>query len=124
MDLETRAYLEQTLGALRNEFGALRNEFGALRGEFGALRDEFGALRQEMRETAEETRRHFHVIAEDLRHDIRGVAEGVIGLSERVDRMDTSLRAEMSERFAGAHAVIRVIVRQVRRDIEDVRSRL
>ncbi len=138
MDAETRAYLDQALGALREEFGSLREEFGSLRGEFGSLRGEFGTLRgefgtlrgefgtlrQEVRDSAAETRRHFDVVAEYLRHDIRGVAEGVIGLSERVDRLGSGLRAEMNERFAATHAVVRVAFQEVRRDIEDLRTSL
>ena len=110
MDAETRAYLDQALGALREEFGSLRGEFGS--------------LRQEVRDTATETRRHFDVVAEYLRHDIRGIAEGVIGLSERVDRLGTGLRAGMDERFAATHAVVRVAFQEVRRDIEDLRTSL
>ncbi|HEV2053896.1 MAG TPA: hypothetical protein VGV06_01845 [Methylomirabilota bacterium] len=124
MDAETRAYLDQALGALREEFGSLRGEFGSLREEFGTLRGEFGTLRQEVRDSAAETRRHFDVVAEYLRHDIRGVAEGVIGLSERVDRLGSGLRTEMNEGFAATHAVVRVAFQEVRRDIEDLRTSL
>jgi hypothetical protein len=124
VDAETRAYLDQALGALREEFGSLREEFGSLRGEFGSLRGEFGTLRQEVRDSAAETRRHFDVVAEYLRHDIRGVAEGVIGLSERVDRLGSGLHAEINERFAATHAVVRVAFQEVRRDIEALRTSL
>ena len=128
MDADTRAYLDQILGDLRDdfrrEFGTLRQEFGTVRQEFGSLRGDFGELRQEVRDTAMETRRHFHVIAEDLRDDVRGIAEGVIALSDRVDRMDASLRAEMNERFTAAHAVVRVAFGQVRRDLDNLRFRL
>ena len=124
MDAETRAYLDQVLGALREDFGMLRGEFGTLHGEFGTVRGEFELLRQEVRETAAETRRHFDVVAEDLRHDIRGIAEGVIGLSERVDRLGSGLRTEMDERFAATHAVLRVAFQEVRRDIVDLRAGL
>jgi len=123
--------LQQEFGTLRGEFGTLHQEFGTLKGEFGTLhqefgtvRGDFGALRQEVRDAAAETRRHFDVVAEYLRHDIRGIAEGVIVLSERVDRLDTGLRAEMNERFAASHAVVRVAFREVRRDIEDLRASL
>jgi methyl-accepting chemotaxis protein len=128
VDAETRAYLDQALGAFRDDvsrgFGTLREEFGTLRGEFGTLREEFEALRQEVRDTAAETRRHFDVMAEYLRHDIRGIAEGVIGLSDRVDRLGTGLRTAMDERFAATHAVVRVAFQEVRRDIEDLRTSL
>ena len=121
MDAETRAYLDQVLGAFRDD---VSRGFGTLREEFGTLRGEFGALRQEVRDTASETRRHFDVVAEYLRHDIRGIAEGVIGLSERVDRLGTGLRTEMDERFAASHAVVRVAFQEVRRGIEDLRTSL
>jgi len=156
VDAETRAYLDQTLGAfrddvrrgfttlyqefgtLRQEFGTLRQEFGTLRQEFGTVREEFGTLRQEfgtlradfdelrreVRDSAVETRRHFDVVAEELRHDIRGIAEGMIALSERVDRFDVGVRAEMNERFTATHAVVRVAFSDVRRDIAELRSRL
>jgi predicted nuclease with TOPRIM domain len=116
--------LQQEFGTLRGEFGTLHQEFGTLKGEFGTVHGEFEALRQEVRDTAAETRRHFDVVAEYLRHDIRGIAEGVIVLSERVDRLDTGLRGEMNERFAASHAVVRVAFREVRRDIEDLRASL
>jgi hypothetical protein len=35
-----------------------------------------------------ETRRHFDVVAEELRHELRIVAEGVGSLSERIDRLE------------------------------------
>ena len=116
--------LRQEFGALHQEFGSLRQEFGTVREEFGTLRADFDELRREVRESAAETRRHFDVVAEDLRHDIRGIAEGVIALSERVDRLGVSVRAEMNERFTATHAVVRVAFSDVRRDIAELRSRL
>jgi regulator of replication initiation timing len=115
--------LRQEFGALHQEFGSLRQEFGTVREEFGTLRADFDELRREVRESAAETRRHFDVVAEDLRHDIRGIAEGVIALSERVDRLGVSVRAEMNERFTATHAVVRVAFSDVRRDIAELRSR-
>jgi hypothetical protein len=117
VDDETRAYLDQALGGLRQEIGELRQEVGG-------LHQEIGGLRQEMRTSALETRRHFDVVAEDLRHDLRGVAEGVAATFERVDRLGIELRTEMDQRFAAAHAVVRVAFRDVRLDISDLRSRL
>ena len=103
MDAETRAYLEQTLGAFREEVG---RGFANLRQGVGTLRGEFDELRREVRESATETRRHFDVVAEYLRHDIRGIAEGVIALSEGMDR------------------VVRVAFSDVRHDIAELRSQL
>ncbi|HEV8532032.1 MAG TPA: hypothetical protein VGT00_11490 [Methylomirabilota bacterium] len=103
MDGETRAYLDQALGSLRHEIVDLR---------------------QEVRDTAAETRRHFDVVAESLRQDIRSVAEGVAATTERMDRVEASVKTEMEERFAGTHSIFRTAFHELRRDIDDVRSRL
>ena len=110
MDDETRAYFEENRAYLDQALGGLRQEIGE--------------LRQELRASALETRRHFDVVAEDLRHHIRGVAEGVAATFERVDRQGSELRTEMDQRFAATHAVVRVAFRDVRLDIADLRSRL
>ncbi len=131
MDDETRAYLDRALGGfrqdmegLRQEVGGLRQEVGGLRQEVGGVHQEVGGLRQEIHATAAETRRHFDVVAEDLRHDIRAIAEGVAATSERVDRLGGDLRSEMDQRFAATHAVVRVAFNEVRRDIGELRARL
>ena len=110
MDDETRAYFEESRAYLDQALGGLRQEIGE--------------LRQELRASALETLRRFDVVAEDLRHDIRGVAEGVSATFERVDRLGSELRTEMDQRFAAAHAVVRVAFRDVRLHIADLRSRL
>jgi len=55
------------------------------------------------RETVEEIKRHFGVVAEGLRTDIRAVAEGQSRLAERFDglerRMDASLSTEYGARL-------------------------
>jgi len=110
VDDETRAYFEENRAYLDQALGGLRQEIGE--------------LRQELRASALETLRHFDVVAEDLRNDVRGVAEGVSATFERVDRLGSELRTEMDQRFAAAHAVVRVAFRDVRLDIADLRSRL
>ena len=82
--------------------------------ETAALRQE---LRQEMRETAEETRRHFDVVAESIGSDVRAVAEGVAANSESIERLGRELRAEVDSRFTGVHAVVGVALAEVRREI-------
>ena len=58
--------------------------------------------------------RRMHETAEDL----------TAATFERVDRLGSELRTEMDQRFAAAHAVVRVAFRDVRLDIADLRSRL
>jgi len=135
---ETVGALQQGLETVRGDVGALKQEFGTVQEKVGSLQHGFGTvceelvslrssfdeLRREVHESAIETRRHFDVVAEDLRHDIRGIAEGVIALSERVDHLDVGIHAEMSERFTATQAVVRVCFSDVRRDIADLRSQL
>ena len=67
-----------------------------------------GNLRRELMAhtdaSGEETRRHFEVVAESLRGEIRLVADGVAALDEKTDRRF----AEVQERFAETHALIRL----------------
>ena len=56
------------------------------------------------RETAEEITRHFNVVAESLRSEIRTVAEGFVSTNERLDRIETRI----SERFGELVAMIRL----------------
>ena len=51
----------------------------------------------EIRAQFEETRRHFDVVAEGMRSDIRLVAEGVSSLAGCVDRLEQNLREEIRE---------------------------
>jgi hypothetical protein len=104
MDGETRAYLDQALGSLRQEFVGLRQEFVG--------------LRQEVRDTAAETRRHFDAVAEFLRRDIQTVAEGVAANTERIDRVEVDLKSEMERGFTATHAVVRAAFRDLRRGID------
>jgi DNA anti-recombination protein RmuC len=53
-------------------------------------------LLERMDATAAETRRHFGVVSESLRSDIKTVAEGVGALDEKVERF----RGEVNQEFA------------------------
>jgi hypothetical protein len=50
------------------------------------LRENVAALRAELREDGERTRRHFDVVAERMRDDIRLVAEGHLATEAKFDR--------------------------------------
>lgn len=55
------------------------------------------ATREEMREEGERTRRHFDVVAESLRGDIRLLAEGQVALQERVEDLRTDLKGDIAK---------------------------
>ena len=78
-------------------------------------------------ETAEEIKRHFNVVAEDLRSEIRTVAEGFIATNERLDRMES----RMAEEFGEVKAMIRLSlgeldrrIRSLETDVTSPRTRL
>jgi septation ring formation regulator EzrA len=81
------ASVHAQFAAVREEFAAVREEFAAVRGE---MRGSEATLRQEIREEGISTRRHFDIIAESLRDDIRIIAEGLIALDTKVERMRQS----------------------------------
>ena len=88
------ADIKEEFASVRAEFASVRTEFASVRTEFGAVRAEMRTsettLRQEIREEGISTRRHFDVVSESLRDDIRIIAEGLIALDAKVDRMRES----------------------------------
>jgi hypothetical protein len=69
-------------------------------------------LRQEIQSSAAQTRRHFDVVGESLKSDIKAVAEGLGALDEKVERF----RGEAREDFGRLdrrllHLEVRVIGR-------------
>ena len=66
------------------------------------------------RETAEDIKRHFDVVGESLRSDIRTVAEGFASTSERLDRIESA----MSEKFSELEVMIRLSFGELARRIQ------
>ena len=60
----------------------------------------FDSMRQENAAAHSETRRHFEVLTEGTRHEIRLVAESVAGVNEKLDREAGDIREEMRRGFA------------------------
>ena len=61
----------------------------------GHMEERF-ATKAELREEGVQTRRHFDVVAESLRDDIRLIAEGQVGLAERMEAMRIDLKADIA----------------------------
>jgi putative N-acetylmannosamine-6-phosphate epimerase len=66
---------------------AIKEEFAAVRAEIRGVET---TLRAEIREEGIATRRHFDVVAESLRDDIRIIAEGLIALDAKVETIRDS----------------------------------
>jgi chromosome segregation ATPase len=86
------------------------------------------------RETSEEIKRHFNVVAEGLRSEMRAVAEGVGANTDRLDRVDERLdrlESRMEEGFGEIKAMIRLSfgeldrrIRSLESDVTSLRARL
>jgi len=85
VDPELVAYLDRRFDAVDRRFAEMDRRLDELRAE----------MRAEMRVGDAETRRHFDVVAEDLKSRIQLVAEGVLLVDEKLERF----RAEVHERF-------------------------
>lgn len=55
------------------------------------------ATKEELREQHAQTRRHFEVVAEGLRSEIRQVAEGVLNVDEKLGRFRQEVQVEFNE---------------------------
>jgi hypothetical protein len=67
---------------IKNEFFVVRADIQELDAEIRRVET---TLRQEIREEGVATRRHFDVVAESLRDDIRIIAEGLSALDAKVE---------------------------------------
>jgi hypothetical protein len=88
-----------------------RDEMNA-RFDLVPTRDE---MRREIQEAGEETRRHFDVVAEDMRSLIQGVAEGIVLLGERMDARFEEQEARLMERIDPLYAAYRSLDTRVGR---------
>jgi len=77
VDAELRAYLDQRFDAVDQQLGAVDRQLGAVDQRFDAVDGRFVSLEAELR-------RHFGVLIEDVRHDLRAVAEMVVANTEAI----------------------------------------
>ena len=86
------------------------------------------------RETTDEIKRHFNVVAEGLRSEIRTVAEGLGANNDRLDRFEERLdriESRLAEEFGEIKAMIRLSfgeldrrIQYLEKDVSSLRARL
>jgi hypothetical protein len=117
--------------SVRTEMGELRD---SVRAEMGELRDsvraEMGELREsvqgemgELRQGIADARTVAEAVNEDLRKEIRLVADGVALANERIDRLDLrvdDLTGEMRRGFA----LVRADIRRLHETDDQLRQRI
>src|SRR3954467_4952546 len=121
--------LRGEVGDLRGEVGDLRGELGGLRGELGDLRGELGGLRGEFESFRAETGRNFDRVDEDIREtgvmvenvrdEVKFVAEGVKGANERLDAFKADVAQEFKDVRSLIHLSYKDLDRRIRRSDED-----
>lgn len=97
MDEELRAYLEQRFSAIDQRFSAIDQRFDQTHQEIQALREEttrrFAQVDRQFEqvegklEKVHTDARGAYVLLENLQHKVEIVAEGVSGVSERLDTL-------------------------------------
>jgi hypothetical protein len=70
----------------------------------GGLRTEIRFVDEKVDRISVDLKRHFDVVGESLRSDIRTVAEGFVSTNERLDRVESG----MSEKFGELEVMIRL----------------
>lgn len=112
MDEELRAYLDQRFSEIDQRFSSVDQRFDETRLEIHALREEttrrfdwveggLGRVEGEI-ETLKTQVRGAYILIENVQHKIEVVAEGVAGVSERLDRsiaQQTSTNREFERRI-------------------------
>jgi hypothetical protein len=85
MDARFRT-VDKHFQSVDRRFQSVDRRFQAVDRRFARLEREMARTRREISRSAEETRRHFDIVAESLRDDFRIFADGIAGLSERLDK--------------------------------------
>jgi len=109
-NVQTRQHFDVVAAALRQE---TRNVDARLTQENVETRQHFDAV-------ASDLRRHFDATAEDFRTQVQLVAEGVVTVNERVDR----LAHEMKSEFAESKAMMRFSFADVDRRLRSLEDRV
>ena len=98
MDPELIAYLDQRFHSIDQRFHSIDQRFDSIDQRFQETSQQISALREETLqrfeqvdrrfEQVDEANRHTRVLVEELRDKIELVAEGQVGLSERIENLE------------------------------------
>ena len=88
--------VDQRFGQVDQRFGQIDQRFGQIDQHFESVDGQTKGLRQEMCEGFDEAKRHFGILAEDLRRQLQLVAEG---LMTHIDVRHAEDRAYADEHF-------------------------
>ena len=119
---ERFAYLGQRFEAVDRRFDAIDHRFDAMDRRFDTMDHRFDAMERRQDATdarLEDTRRHLGILIENLDGKIQLVAEGVINVDQKIDRVRAELKTELKAEIGEVKTLLRVsysdLDRRVRR---------
>ena len=119
---ELLTFLERRFGDLSNQIAESRHEnqqrFGQIDDRFGQIDARLDRIDARVEQVETEVR-HAHVQIESLRGDIRLVAEGVLGVSDRLE----SHRLETAREFEETRALLRLSYAQIEQRVKRLETR-
>jgi len=111
VDQELKAYLDES-------FGRLQEQVNENSRQIEGLREETRQLREETRELREESR-HTGISVEAVRSDVRLIAEGLVGMSERLE----AFKIQVDKGFEDVKASIAPAYRDLDRRVQWLEAR-
>lgn len=91
---ELKREMDEGFARVDRRFDTLEGRFGTLEQRFHALEERFGALEQRVLQEGETTRRHFDVIAEQLRTELRLSLDRSLATSTQMATLEAVNTAE------------------------------
>lgn len=86
MDQELLTYLKEQFHEIRQRFVGVDERFAEMEGQIGRLREE-----------SREGIRHTQILVEDVRDNVRLLAEGMAVVDERMGRLEVDLNRKLEE---------------------------
>ena len=109
MDSELVGYLDERFAYLGQRFEAVDRRFDAVDRRFDTMEQRQDATDARL----EDTRRHLGILIENLDGKIQLVAEGVINVDQKIDRVRDELKAELHSEIEGVKTLIRLSYRDL-----------
>jgi chromosome segregation ATPase len=89
---ERFARVDERFARVDERFDRVDERFDRVDEELTAMRAEFAAVRADIKQSAEDTRRYFQILSEDMRDGVKRVAEVTAHNSSRLDDHERRLK--------------------------------
>ena len=111
--------VEARFDGVDDRFDGVDDRFDGVEARFDSVNDRFDSVHERITAEHEATRRYFDVVAQDLRHDLQAVAEGVVSNTRAIDELRSDVYRDMDRRFSLVHLAFG----DLRRQLTELRDR-